>query len=45
MDKMKKERVKDQSLLDDFDVSIREDGAHGLWRDEDELSSPRLSCC
>lgn len=42
---MKEERGKEKSLLDDFDVSVREDGPHGLWRDEDELSSPRLSCC
>lgn len=35
----------EKSLLDDFDVSVREHRAHGLWRDEDELSSPGFSCC
>lgn len=45
MNRMKEEGVKENSLLDDFDISLREDGAHGLWRDENELPSPRLSCC
>lgn len=40
-----KRECSEKSLLDDFDISVREYRAHRLWRDEDELPSPGLSCC
>lgn len=43
--KRRRRECSGKSLLDDFDVSVREHRAHGLWRDENELSSPGLSCC